>query len=141
MQVTTRHSSGFSCDKHSRTTLYGVTLCCSMDLLSCCIPSVCSWSVKSQIQSEGNLNLIFFSPPLLPALVSKAGRRNCNAIFDSRLRSALIYFRMTVPPNMLASFSIWTTVWISARYNFRAPFIVGAAVIAIIGKQLPQNST
>lgn len=41
--------------------------------------------------------------------------------------------RMSVPPNILASVSIWTTVWLSARCNLRAPFIIGAAVIAIIG--------
>ncbi|KAJ7288331.1 major facilitator superfamily domain-containing protein [Mycena rebaudengoi] len=40
---------------------------------------------------------------------------------------------MTVPPNTLASLSIWFTVWLSSRYNVRAPFIVGAAAIAIIG--------
>lgn len=41
--------------------------------------------------------------------------------------------RMSVPPNILASVSIWTTVWLSARCNLRAPFIIGAAMIAIIG--------
>ncbi|OJA08803.1 hypothetical protein AZE42_01302 [Rhizopogon vesiculosus] len=41
---------------------------------------------------------------------------------------------MTVPPNVLASLSIWTTVWVSSKYNARAPFIIGAAIVAIIGE-------
>ncbi|KAJ6508763.1 major facilitator superfamily domain-containing protein [Mycena sanguinolenta] len=40
---------------------------------------------------------------------------------------------LTVPPNTLASLSIWFTVWVSARYNVRAPFIIGSAFVAIIG--------
>ena len=40
---------------------------------------------------------------------------------------------MTVPPNSLAAISIWTTVWISSRVNRRAPFIIAAAFVAIIG--------
>lgn len=40
---------------------------------------------------------------------------------------------MSVPPNALAAFSIWGTVWLSARYKVRAPFIIGSAVIAIMG--------
>ncbi|TFK40781.1 major facilitator superfamily domain-containing protein [Crucibulum laeve] len=40
---------------------------------------------------------------------------------------------MTVPPNTLASLSIWGTVWVSSRFNRRAPFIIGAAGIAILG--------
>ncbi|KAI6114034.1 major facilitator superfamily domain-containing protein [Pisolithus sp. B1] len=41
--------------------------------------------------------------------------------------------RMMVPPNALASFSIRGTVWLSSRWNFRAPFIIVAARVAIIG--------
>ncbi|KAJ7672731.1 major facilitator superfamily domain-containing protein [Mycena rosella] len=40
---------------------------------------------------------------------------------------------LTVPPNALASLSIWGTVWVSSRYNARAPFIIGSAFVAIIG--------
>lgn len=40
---------------------------------------------------------------------------------------------MTVPPNVLASFSIWTTVYFSSKCNVRAPFIIGAAIVSIIG--------
>ncbi|TDL17873.1 MFS general substrate transporter [Rickenella mellea] len=40
---------------------------------------------------------------------------------------------MTVPPNSLAAFSIWGTVYLSSKYNVRAPFIIGAAFVAIIG--------
>ncbi|KJA21187.1 hypothetical protein HYPSUDRAFT_42307 [Hypholoma sublateritium FD-334 SS-4] len=40
---------------------------------------------------------------------------------------------MTVPPNSLAALSIWGTVWISSKVNRRAPFIIAAAVVAIIG--------
>ncbi|KAG1822985.1 MFS general substrate transporter [Suillus subaureus] len=40
---------------------------------------------------------------------------------------------MTVPPNVLASFSIWTTVYFSSKFNVRAPFIIGAAIVSIIG--------
>ncbi|KAF8904218.1 major facilitator superfamily domain-containing protein [Mucidula mucida] len=40
---------------------------------------------------------------------------------------------MTVPPNALASISIWLTVWASSKYNRRAPFIIASAVVAIIG--------
>lgn len=43
---------------------------------------------------------------------------------------------MTVPPNVLASFSIWTTVYFSSKYNARAPFIIGAAIVSIIGKSI-----
>ncbi|KAG0694533.1 major facilitator superfamily domain-containing protein [Suillus ampliporus] len=41
---------------------------------------------------------------------------------------------MTVPPNVLASFSIWITVWFSSKLNVRAPFIIGAAIVSIIGE-------
>ncbi|KIJ64455.1 hypothetical protein HYDPIDRAFT_90046 [Hydnomerulius pinastri MD-312] len=40
---------------------------------------------------------------------------------------------MTVPPNTLASLSIWGTVWLSSRWNARAPFIIASAVVAIVG--------
>ncbi|KAF8798941.1 MFS general substrate transporter [Phlegmacium glaucopus] len=40
---------------------------------------------------------------------------------------------LTVPPNTLAAISIWTTVWLSSKVNRRAPFIIGAAGVAIIG--------
>lgn len=40
---------------------------------------------------------------------------------------------MTVPPNALASISIWLTVWLSSKYNLRAPFIIASAIMAIIG--------
>ncbi|EAU85992.2 hypothetical protein CC1G_03015 [Coprinopsis cinerea okayama7 len=34
---------------------------------------------------------------------------------------------------LLASISIWATVWVSARVNKRAPFIIGSAFVAILG--------
>ncbi|KAJ8587271.1 MFS general substrate transporter [Rhizopogon salebrosus TDB-379] len=40
---------------------------------------------------------------------------------------------MTVPPNALASFSIFATVWFSSKVNARAPFIIASAIVAIIG--------
>jgi len=40
---------------------------------------------------------------------------------------------MTTPPNVLAALCIWATVWVSSKYNRRAPFIIGAGVVAIIG--------
>ncbi|KAF9452888.1 MFS general substrate transporter [Macrolepiota fuliginosa MF-IS2] len=40
---------------------------------------------------------------------------------------------LTIPPNTLASISIWLTVWASSKYNKRAVFIIGAAGVAIIG--------
>lgn len=40
---------------------------------------------------------------------------------------------MTIPPNVLASFSIWTIVYFSSKCNVRAPFIIGAAIVSIIG--------
>ncbi|TFK24972.1 MFS general substrate transporter [Coprinopsis marcescibilis] len=40
---------------------------------------------------------------------------------------------MTVPPNSLAALSIWSTVWVSSRINRRAPFIIAAALVAILG--------
>ncbi|KAG1848740.1 major facilitator superfamily domain-containing protein, partial [Suillus subalutaceus] len=43
---------------------------------------------------------------------------------------------MTVPPNVLASFSIWTTVYFSSKFNVRAPFIIGAAIVSIIGESI-----
>ena len=42
--------------------------------------------------------------------------------------------RMTVPPNFVATLSVWGTVWLSSRVNMRAPFIIVSAVIAIIGE-------
>ncbi|SJL07512.1 uncharacterized protein ARMOST_10862 [Armillaria ostoyae] len=39
---------------------------------------------------------------------------------------------MTVPPNALASISIWLTVWLSSKCNLRAPFIIASAIVAII---------
>ncbi|TEB30661.1 MFS general substrate transporter [Coprinellus micaceus] len=41
--------------------------------------------------------------------------------------------RLTIPPNALASISIWTTVWISSKVDRRAPFIIGSAGLAILG--------
>ncbi|PBK97684.1 MFS general substrate transporter [Armillaria gallica] len=43
---------------------------------------------------------------------------------------------MTVPPNALASISIWLTVWLSSKYNLRAPFIIASAIVAIIAVPL-----
>ncbi|KAH7921920.1 MFS general substrate transporter [Leucogyrophana mollusca] len=40
---------------------------------------------------------------------------------------------MTVPPYTLAAFSIWMTVWLSSKFNMRAPFIIAGAVVGIIG--------
>ncbi|KAF8443061.1 major facilitator superfamily domain-containing protein [Boletus edulis BED1] len=40
---------------------------------------------------------------------------------------------LTVPPNAVAAFSVWGTVWVSSRVNMRAPFIIVAGVVAIIG--------
>lgn len=42
--------------------------------------------------------------------------------------------RMTVPPNVVATLSVWGTVWLSSRMNVRAPFIIVAGVVAIIGE-------
>ncbi|KNZ73050.1 hypothetical protein J132_01435, partial [Termitomyces sp. J132] len=41
--------------------------------------------------------------------------------------------QLTVPPYALATLAIGSTVWVSSNLNLRAPFIVGAAIIAIIG--------
>jgi len=41
--------------------------------------------------------------------------------------------RLTVPPNSLASISLWGTIWLSTKYNQRAIFIIAAASVAIIG--------
>ncbi|KAJ7604012.1 major facilitator superfamily domain-containing protein [Roridomyces roridus] len=57
----------------------------------------------------------------LPTIISGLGFAN----WEAQL--------MTVPPNALAALSIWCTVWLSSRYNYRAPFIIGAAFVAIIG--------
>lgn len=43
-------------------------------------------------------------------------------------------FSMSVPPNALAALSIWGTVWLSSRYKIRAPFIIIAASVAILGE-------
>lgn len=40
---------------------------------------------------------------------------------------------LTVPPNTLAAFSIWGTVWLSSKINRRAHFIVASALVAILG--------
>ncbi|KAL0961157.1 hypothetical protein HGRIS_006129 [Hohenbuehelia grisea] len=57
----------------------------------------------------------------LPTIIAGLGFKNWQAQL------------MTVPPNTLAALSIWTAVWVSSRYNVRAPVIIGAAAIAIIG--------
>ena len=44
---------------------------------------------------------------------------------------------MTVPPNTAGCLSIWLIVWISSRVDKRAPFILGSAVVAIIGVCVP----
>ncbi|KAG9315902.1 major facilitator superfamily domain-containing protein [Chiua virens] len=41
---------------------------------------------------------------------------------------------MTVPPYTVASLSLWAVVWLSSRWNMRAPFIITGGVVAIIGK-------
>ena len=46
---------------------------------------------------------------------------------------------MTVPPNTVASLSIWGTVWLSSKLNRRAHFIIGAALVAILGALLEEN--
>ncbi|KZP33539.1 MFS general substrate transporter [Athelia psychrophila] len=40
---------------------------------------------------------------------------------------------MTVPPNTIAALSIWGTVWLSSKFKVKAPFIIGAAFVAILG--------
>ena len=45
----------------------------------------------------------------------------------------LIMNSMTVPPNALAALSIALAVWVSTHYNRRAPVILVAASLAIIG--------
>ncbi|KAH7885343.1 major facilitator superfamily domain-containing protein [Phlebopus sp. FC_14] len=40
---------------------------------------------------------------------------------------------MTVPPNVVATLSIWGTVWLSSKWGIRAPFIIASAVVTIIG--------
>ena len=47
---------------------------------------------------------------------------------------------MTIPPNMARCLSIWFIVWISSRVDKRAPFILGSAVVAIIGVTLQMPS-
>ena len=44
--------------------------------------------------------------------------------------------RMTVPPNVVGTLSVWGTVWLSSRMNLRAPFIIASGVVAIIGKNI-----
>ena len=38
-----------------------------------------------------------------------------------------------MPPNSLASISLWGTIWLSKKHNQRAIFIIAAASVAIIG--------
>lgn len=40
---------------------------------------------------------------------------------------------MTIPPNAAACILLWLTVWLSSRINMKAPFIIGSAIIAVIG--------
>ncbi|KDQ62291.1 hypothetical protein JAAARDRAFT_454866 [Jaapia argillacea MUCL 33604] len=40
---------------------------------------------------------------------------------------------MTVPPYAVAAFSIWFAAWLSSKYQVRAPIIIAAAIVAIIG--------
>ncbi|KAG6906618.1 hypothetical protein DXG01_012936 [Tephrocybe rancida] len=76
----------------------------------------------------------------LPTIIAGLGYATWKAqlqvdppIFPAALAHQLSVHRLTVPPNALAALSIALTVWISSRTNLRAPFIVGAAVVAIIG--------
>lgn len=46
------------------------------------------------------------------------------------------HFSMTIPPNAVACLSIWLIIWVSSRVDKRAPFILGSAVVAIIGECL-----
>ncbi|KAF8555229.1 MFS general substrate transporter [Imleria badia] len=48
---------------------------------------------------------------------------------------------MSVPPNGVAALSVWGTVWLSSRMNVRAPFIITAGVVAIIGYIILISST
>ncbi|KIK01867.1 hypothetical protein K443DRAFT_132091 [Laccaria amethystina LaAM-08-1] len=57
----------------------------------------------------------------MPSIIARLGFQSWQAQF------------MTVPPNTLAAISIWTTVWLSSRFDKRAPFIIGSAGVAIIG--------
>lgn len=41
---------------------------------------------------------------------------------------------MTVPPNTIAALSIWGTVWLSSKFKLKAPFIIGAGFVAILGE-------
>ncbi len=67
----------------------------------------------------------------VPGFCKLAGAVVCDEGFACLFPLTII--RMTVPPNALASLSIWFTVWLSSRYNVRAPFIIGSAFVAIIG--------
>ena len=40
---------------------------------------------------------------------------------------------MTVPPYVLACIGIVSGAWLAARTGRRAPFIIGSAVVAILG--------
>lgn len=44
------------------------------------------------------------------------------------------FHRLTVPPYAVASLGIWMAAWHSAKTRLRAPYIIGSAGVAIIGK-------
>lgn len=70
----------------------------------------------------------------LPSLASRPGRPSCEVSFLVVSIYVLIYeLRMTVPPNTLAALSIWAAAYLAAKYRMRAPFIIAAGGIAIVG--------
>lgn len=136
-----RSSNGSSFVKRSWIIWSGVMHFCSTASPLYYILSVCSWCVEfvSLFRVKPVLRL-HYSQLSLPALDLRVGKLNCGTVDIKRIRLHTDFqlCRMTVPPNSLAALSIWTTVWMSAKYDRRAPFIIGAAAIAIMG-MFPQS--
>lgn len=65
------------------------------------------------------------------------------AVSDSTLYSVyslvihewILFHSLTVPPYAVATVGIWLAAWWSAKTRMRAPYIIGAAVVAIVGRR------
>lgn len=111
--------------------------CYSMASPLYCILSVFSWCVGFSLCPASCSQYKFRSLRSSLAWGSRAGKLSCKSAAPLHLISVgllhVFWDRLTVPPNTLAALSIWFTVWLSSRYDRRAPFIIAAAFIAIIG--------
>lgn len=142
MQILTQVSlsglNGRTSVRRWQIILFGDMLSSFMALLLSSTPWVCFWQVGISLLD------IWSWTQFLAYHHCRAGfHKLASAVVGHELQSkkwfishSISFPRLTIPPNVLAAISIWTTIWLSSKVNRRAPFIIGAAGIAIIGKLL-----